>query len=224
MASEERLTGADSFCHTKSDPNRKIKFTSIWKSSNAIISILKMRAPRLKIHTHGDLPNSTFKGPISTHFGIVVRLTKRTMLAVRASLPSSGLRASQVGAGASSSRSFGSRALCNVAASKVASSSSVGGSKLVSGRYSKVSRTLSAKYAQKSQTKFQNLSTRSYSTTAPHPAQDASDAPVSVLDTLTKEYPVSSMTQESMLLKLEDLVPLPNTFAVVQVGGHQVRP
>lgn len=166
---------------------------------------------------------SRLKRRFATLLGIVVCITKRTMLAVRASLPSSGLRVSQVGTGASSSRSFGSRALCNAVAPKVASSASVGGSKLVSGRYSKVSRTLSAKYAQKSQTKFQHLSTRSYSTTAPHPTQDASAAPVSVLDTLTKEYPTSSITQESMLLKLEDLVPLPNTFAVVQVGGHQVR-
>lgn len=34
--------------------------------------------------------------------------------------------------------------------------------------------------------------------------------------------PKSQITQESMLLKLDQLVPLKDSFAVVQVGGHQV--
>lgn len=124
---------------------------------------------------------------------------------------------------ASSGRTLVARSLCTVSASKSASTSSLGAAKTVSGRYSKVSRVWSAKSAQKSQAKFQNLSARSYSTTTPHPAEDAAATPVAVLDTLTKQYPASSITQESMLLKLEDLVPLPNTFAVVHIGGQQVR-
>ena len=64
---------------------------------------------------------------------------------------------------------------------------------------------------------------RSYSTAEPHPVDPASTAPVAILESLTAPVNPASITQESMLLKLEDLVSLPNTFAVVKVGGHQVR-
>lgn len=65
--------------------------------------------------------------------------------------------------------------------------------------------------------------TRLYSTATPHHVDPASTAPVPILESLTKSVPASALTQESMLLKLEDLVPLPNSFAVVHIGGHQVR-
>lgn len=64
---------------------------------------------------------------------------------------------------------------------------------------------------------------RSYSTAEPHPADPASTASVPILESLTAPVNPASITQESMLLKLEDLVSLPNTFAVVKIGGHQVR-
>ena len=66
-------------------------------------------------------------------------------------------------------------------------------------------------------------SARSYSTASPHPANPASIEPVPILESLTAPVNPASITQESMLLKLEDLVPLPNSFAVVRIGGHQVR-
>jgi hypothetical protein len=83
--------------------------------------------------------------------------------------------------------------------------------------------TVSMRTSNKSQFIASKYFSRSYSIATPHPANPESTEPVPILESLTKTVPASKITQNSMLLKLEDLVPLPNSFAVVAIGGHQVR-
>lgn len=68
-----------------------------------------------------------------------------------------------------------------------------------------------------------NRSVRLYSTPSVHPTDATTTAPVPILESLTKTYDPAKITQNTMLVKLDDLVALPDTFAVVHIGGHQVR-
>jgi hypothetical protein len=58
---------------------------------------------------------------------------------------------------------------------------------------------------------LKNASTKVYYSTGANP-----------ILSLRKSLPREQLTQESMLLKVEDLTPLEDSFAVVQIGGHQV--
>lgn len=71
---------------------------------------------------------------------------------------------------------------------------------------------------------FINFSKMLYCSTSSsiHPSEDLKEVKVPILESLTKTIAECDLTAEKLLLKLEDLIPLPDTFAVVHIGGKQV--
>lgn len=71
------------------------------------------------------------------------------------------------------------------------------------------------KYIQKKPCRFSTVNKKFYC------SKKAVDKPA-VVQSLLQSLKEEEITQESMLLKIDDLIPLPDTFAVVQIGGKQV--
>lgn len=72
---------------------------------------------------------------------------------------------------------------------------------------------------------WREMQRRTYSA-APQSTQTVSvtdsELPVKI-ETISSTLPEDQITQESMLVPLSELVPIPDSFVVVQVGGKQVR-
>lgn len=71
------------------------------------------------------------------------------------------------------------------------------------------------KHIQKKPCQFSTINKKFYC------SKKVTDKPA-IVQSLLQSLKEEEITQESMLLKLDDLVPLPDTFAVVQIGGKQV--
>jgi hypothetical protein len=72
---------------------------------------------------------------------------------------------------------------------------------------------------------WRSVQSRKYSATAQTASTASSvvsELPVKV-ETISTTLPEEQITQQSMLVPLADLVAIPDSFAVVQIGGKQVR-